>query len=48
MTRKFTAVDYIGMVIFTLLAFPVAIWIYLNPRSLVCQSCGAELNQGPA
>ena len=47
LTRKFFTIDYIGMVLFVFLFFPVAIWVYLNPRSLYCQSCGKELSERP-
>ncbi len=47
LTRQFSTADYVGMVLFLLLFFPVSIWIYLNPRSLYCQSCGTKLNERP-
>lgn len=48
MTRRFSATDYVGMVLFVLLFFPIAIWVYLNPRFLYCQSYGKQLSERPA
>jgi hypothetical protein len=48
MTRRFSAGDCIGMALFAFLFFPVAIWVYLNPRYLHCQGCGFNLAEQPA
>ena len=47
LTRKFTTTDKIAMGLCVFLFFPLAIWIYLNPDFLYCQSCGAELSERP-
>jgi hypothetical protein len=47
MIRRFSALDRIGMVLFLFLLFPIAIWIYLNPRSLNCAGCCNELSEFP-
>jgi hypothetical protein len=47
MSRYFTGFDWFGMILLAVLLFPLAIWIYLNPRYLFCRSCGAKLGQFP-
>ncbi len=43
MSRSFSAADWVGIVLFAIPFFPLAIWIYLNPRYLFCRNCGAKL-----
>jgi len=47
MSRKFSMFDIIFMVISTLVFFPLAIWLYLNPPALYCQGCGYILAEVP-
>ncbi len=47
LTRRFSTLDYIGMALFLLLLFPLSIWIYQNPRAMLCQHCGVELQEKP-
>ena len=48
MSRGFSKIDYVAMVAFIFLFFPLTIWLYLSPRYLVCRNCGNVLTEGPA
>ena len=38
--------DYIGIALFVVVFFPLAIWIYLTPRQLLCRNCCNTLAEG--
>jgi branched-subunit amino acid permease len=47
MTRDLSILDRFGILLFAFIFFPLAIWIYLTPRSLFCQGCGKVLSPNP-
>lgn len=48
MTRDLSTLDRVGMLLSLFIFFPLAIWIYLTPRRIFCQSCGKVLTTKPA
>jgi hypothetical protein len=47
MSRELSALDWIGMAVFTLLFFPLAIFIFLTPKRLHCRCCGKVISDRP-